>query len=61
MGWIVKNQQISGDDKLLWHQRIWCQFVNIFISEYERKGKDRFYLTTHSTHFIYGYMASDKW
>ena len=20
-----------------------------------------FYLTTHSTHFIYGYMASDKW
>ena len=24
-----------------------------------RKGK--FYLTTHSTHFIYGYMASDIW
>ena len=24
----------------------------------ERK-KDMFYLTTHSTHFIYGYMASD--
>ena len=25
-----------------------------------RKGKERkcFYLTTHSTHFIYGYMAS---
>ena len=22
--------------------------------------KDMFYLTTHSTHFIYGYMASDK-
>ena len=20
-----------------------------------------FYLTTHSTHFIYGYMASDIW
>ena len=28
-----------------------------------RKGKERkgFYLTTHSTHFIYGYMASDIW
>ena len=25
---------------------------------WERKGKERFYLTTHSTHFIYGYMAS---
>ena len=24
-------------------------------------GKEVFYLTTHSTHFIYGYMASDIW
>ena len=24
-------------------------------------GKGMFYLTTHSTHFIYGYMASDIW
>ena len=23
--------------------------------------KEIFYLTTHSTHFIYGYMASDMW
>ena len=23
--------------------------------------KEGFYLTTHSTHFIYGYMASDIW
>ena len=23
--------------------------------------RDMFYLTTHSTHFIYGYMASDIW
>ena len=27
----------------------------------EWKGKEVFYLTTHSTHFIYGYMASDIW
>ena len=26
-----------------------------------RKGKEMVYLTTHSTHFIYGYMASDIW
>ena len=25
----------------------------------ERGRKEVFYLTTHSTHFIYGYMASD--
>ena len=23
--------------------------------------KELFYLTTHSTHFIYDYMASDTW
>ena len=28
----------------------------------KRKGrKDMFYLTTHSTPFIYGYMVSDIW
>ena len=33
--------------------RLWCGL---------REGrKEMFYLTTHSTHFIYGYMASDIW
>ena len=27
----------------------------------ETGRKEMFYLTTHSTHFIYGYMASDIW
>ena len=26
-----------------------------------KKEREMFYLTTHSTHFIYGYMASDIW
>ena len=26
-----------------------------------KTGKEMFYLTTHSTHFIYGYVASDIW
>ena len=30
------------------------------LSEMEGR-KEMFYLTTHSTHFIYGYMASDIW
>ena len=30
-------------------------------SRLTRGRKEMFYLTTHSTHFIYGYMASDKW
>ena len=27
----------------------------------EGEEREMFYLTTHSTHFIYGYMASDIW
>ena len=29
--------------------------------EFFNGRKEMFYLTTHSTHFIYGYMASDIW
>ena len=35
-------------------------FTVIWRQKYGRK-EDVFYLTTHSTHFIYGYMASDIW
>ena len=32
------------------------------ISHTSKEGrKEMFYLTTHATHFIYGYMASDIW
>ena len=34
--------------------------VTRFLSELEGR-KEMFYLTTHLTHFIYGYMASDIW
>ena len=30
-------------------------------SEMKLRSREMFYLTTHSTHFIYGYMASDIW
>ena len=30
-------------------------------SERRKKKKEMFYLMMHSTHFIYGYMASDIW
>ena len=26
-----------------------------------KEGKEMFYLTTHSTHLIYVYMASERW
>ena len=34
-------------------------YVHTFV--YMEGRKEIFYLTTHSTHFIYGYMASDIW
>ena len=30
-------------------------------SVFREREREMFYLTTHSTHFIYGYMASDIW
>ena len=38
-------------------------FFDSHIRELQVSSKERemFYLTTHSTHFIYGYMASDIW
>ena len=37
----------------------WCCLVVLLMEVVGRK--EMFYLTTHSTHFIYGYMASDIW
>ena len=34
-------------------------FVRFWL--YGEREREMFYLTTHSTHFIYGYMASDIW
>ena len=33
----------------------------MYLFTYREREREMFYLTTHSTHFIYGYMASDIW
>ena len=44
-----------------------CDFLYYFLkmsqlySRIREREREMFYLTTHSTHFIYGYMASDIW
>ena len=39
-----------------------CSFLaRIIPREQQERESEMFYLTTHSTHFIYGYMASDIW
>ena len=37
-----------------------CMHVCMYACMRDRE-REMFYLTTHSTHFIYGYMASDIW
>ena len=39
---------------------VWALWTSNITTERERE-REMFYLTTHSTHFIYGYMASDIW
>ena len=34
---------------------------NKMADQFAKRNQEMFYLTTHSTHFIYGYMASDIW
>ena len=52
------------------HRRMFCankqrtgHVLNKWLARLRNTHKERyiFYLTTHSTHFIYGYMASDIW
>ena len=40
-----------------------CQrrVLHVNLNNNREREREMFYLTTHSTHFIYGYMASDIW
>ena len=56
---------MKGSFKYL-HTCLWLLLPNpqscVHITDIRKQGrKEMFYLTTHSTHFIYGYMASDIW
>ena len=54
----AKQQQTHQHEIRGKSDRSWCDGR----SDREReKEREMFYLTTHSTHFIYGYMASDIW
>ena len=45
---------------LAWQNEAWSRPHHSSHLARERE-REMFYLTTHSTHFIYGYMASDIW
>ena len=54
--WNISNAHSSQCSK---HRGM---YIHIERRDKEKEGrKEMFYLTTHSTHFIFGYMASDIW
>ena len=58
----LRNFTFFGNGELrstlfsIWFIRIKGTYITI-----REREREMFYLTTHSTHFIYGYMASDIW
>ena len=53
----ISSQKIKQQVEII---RSLLKAVSYFGVVAERE-REMFYLTTHSTHFIYGYMASDIW
>ena len=43
------------------HVRARASSISLSLDLSIEREREMFYLTTHSTHFIYGYMASDIW
>ena len=55
VGWCIGGQAGRHTDKAHTHT------IHGIYKIYVDREREMFYLTTHSTHFIYGYMASDIW
>ena len=52
----------SLPNSMLLGQRSRCtQLLIQYVTKCLKKEEEMFYLTTHSTHFMYGYMALDIW
>ena len=49
-----------GSRKQTSHWKSSLMLWNVFY-QIQKREREMFYLTTHSTHFIYGYLASDIW
>ena len=53
------GRSVSGPIEVKVKVRV--KVFNVHIQSRKEGRKEMFHLTTHSTHFIYGYMASDIW
>ena len=53
-----KHNALTCND---WEMKCWGKHNALTRNDWEMREREMFYLTTHSTHFIYSYMASDIW
>ena len=59
---VQPSSDVQNESGYKWSfHRLHVYLVSMYISFSTEGRKEMFYLTTHSTHFIYGYMASDIW
>ena len=56
---IWRNLHGPSKNKELWSYVVKFEFSRPKSISVSAEEREMFYLTTHSTHFIYGYMASD--
>ena len=58
----VRKLNARKEQNVLFKDALHKFYLRLFdVKTYGKGRKEMFYLTTHSTHFIYGYMASDIW
>ena len=65
VGYMVKDHLNRKREETCSHHYMgysfWLTASDVLYAPSQEGRKEMFYLTTHSTHFIYGYMASDIW
>ena len=63
--WVLRNHSLICTSVVkqtkIQHNTQYRNSVAVHASVLTERKREMFYLTTHSTHFIYGYMASDIW
>ena len=58
---VINKGAFNGKDLLFLKGKFQVSCFEQIIDHFHERRKEMFYLMTHSTHFIYGYMASDIW
>ena len=69
VSWSCVDLQAAGKRSLIslqlfqltMRENIHQKYITHFYNLYQGRKEEVFYLTTYSTHFIYGYNASDIW